>query len=408
MNRKGFAPIIALFIVLAILIVGGAWYYEAHKTNLGPGENFVYALSSEKGAGDADYAVYAYNIPTQTSTLLFYAPSSTLWIYKYGPDSLYLTGLKSGPSVVDLHGNTVQATPPSNLGISFYNGYGFEGFEGNQYGENFSPDHQKLIYPIFTTSTASPVPGYFVLDIPSGQNTPIALTKNQNEVNNTVVGWSSDNSVAYLDLSYGIGPYMKQPDVNMNIAGATSSLLAINTKNGETSIPNVQIPPLSLWVSGYSLEYFPDQNLLVRTNTSCAGRLCMFSSPPSNIEVINTLTGTSTIAASSDNQLVNLVRFFPSSGEILYALGNQESSTAYIANISNVTGTQKKILSGTDEIITVDDAGQFMLVAKNLTSDIQTKTYIEKIDGSNPVELWGDGTYDLTGGPREPQFIGWY
>ncbi len=31
MNRKGFAPVIVLLIVAAVLVAGGIWYYEAHK-----------------------------------------------------------------------------------------------------------------------------------------------------------------------------------------------------------------------------------------------------------------------------------------------------------------------------------------------------------------------------------------
>ncbi|MGC9598871.1 MAG: hypothetical protein ABSE18_00605 [Minisyncoccia bacterium] len=31
MNRKGFAPVVVVLIVVGILIVGGIWYYEAHK-----------------------------------------------------------------------------------------------------------------------------------------------------------------------------------------------------------------------------------------------------------------------------------------------------------------------------------------------------------------------------------------
>ena len=335
------------------------------NNNLGPGEIAVYAVSTSS----AGYGIYAYNVATGVTTTLFSVLGSddVYSLTKSGEDQIYVGSDHPYPYIVNLRGEVINDHPSQDA-------------DGQ-----YSPDYSKEAWSSDTST--------YIEDTRSQTSIPIPASWGGDYSDNIcdVIGWSDDDSVAYA--------YCPDP--------RSSPLLAINTNTGVTAPIEANTPPLPSWDSGGSLNYYPNQHVLIRNLTSCGLATCKAEGPPSDIEVVNTETGTTTVVAYSDVAETTFFQFIPASDQIIYSVGDK----TYTANISNVTSTREQILDrntflDAQDYPVVDNTNRYMIVTKYVGDSRDWDfVYIEKVDGTDSIDLGAEGTTDIY---RRVQFIGWY
>jgi len=390
MNRKGFASVLLLFLVVVLVIaIGmGLWYFT-HRNAVGvetssgqfnpigtPSgiEKAVFEtdsyITTTTSAGAADYyqqeGLYVYNLSTHTTSILLQTTSDTFGAFQFG-NYIYM-GDGSSSYLMDLTGKTVgEINLPNQV-------------QGA--GTNFSPDYKRLIYAENTTSTGHVEDIYNTL---TGKVAPISL----NEFCD-VFGWSVDSAIAYCN------PYSE-----------ATSVEAINTITAVTSyIPvNISLPYYTGNLYPNGSYFYPQQNLLIQNYESCLLVMCP-DSPPGEIQLENTLTGTSTLLAYSKNGFTLLDAFIPATGEIIYSVGLK----TFVTNLSDIA-SKKQILNENTGIDSVDASGEHIIATTcqkifDTSSpcgmgDASSTTYLENIDGTDPVKLFDDSDYTAN-------FIGWF
>jgi hypothetical protein len=108
MNRKGFAPILIAIIVAGLLVVGGIWYYETHKSETSPAATSSMTTSTSQVASSGTANVQLQN--SSTAQLQNQTNSTSGWQTYTNQQYGFAFQYPSGTQVVENGSGTFEST----------------------------------------------------------------------------------------------------------------------------------------------------------------------------------------------------------------------------------------------------------------------------------------------------------